>query len=79
MFSTGKPPGENIPRGRPKSPFTVKISEQVTQQSRPAPQKVSTHTLIAQALKKIKYVERPASKQSRTEVSDDELLSMIEE
>jgi hypothetical protein len=51
----------------------------VAQQSRPAPQKVSTHTLIAQALKKIKDVERPASTQSRRDTSDDELLSMIEE
>jgi hypothetical protein len=51
----------------------------VTQQSKPAPQRVSTHTLIAQAFKKIKDVERPTSTQSRRDVSDDELLSMIEE
>jgi hypothetical protein len=40
---------------------------------------VSTHNLIAQALKKIKDVERPARTQPSREMSDDELLSKLEE
>ena len=79
VFSTGKQSRDKNPGGRPKSPFAVKSSEQVAQESRPAPYNVSTHNLIAQALRKIKEVERPAQKQSSMEWSDDELLSRIEE